>query len=74
WFLYLRVPHAELERRGKTRHHRYMSPSLPDSQLETLEEPPPDKPRTIAVQAQNGIETTLDAALQSQRDDGAIGG
>jgi gluconokinase len=68
WFLYLRVPHAELERRVETRHHRYMPASLLDSQLETLEEPRPDEPRAITLEACDRAEETVEAALHALRE------
>ena len=67
WFLYLRVPHAELERRVETRHHRYMPASLLDSQLQTLEEPTGES-RTIMLQAGDTVEATVATALRAFRD------
>jgi len=72
WFLYLRVPHVELERRVETRHHCYMPASLLDSQLETLEEPQPDEPRAITLEAGDTVERTVDAALRALRMRNAI--
>ncbi|HET9834790.1 MAG TPA: gluconokinase [Rhodanobacteraceae bacterium] len=67
WFLYLRVPRGILQRRLETRHHEYMPPSLLDSQLATLEEPASDEPRCIALDAADGVQSTLAAALQAVR-------
>ncbi|MGH8212111.1 MAG: gluconokinase [Rhodanobacteraceae bacterium] len=67
WFLYLRVPRAELERRVETRHHEYMPPSLLDSQLETLEEPQPGEPHVITVGAGGAVEAIVEATLRALR-------
>jgi gluconokinase len=72
WFLYLRVPRAELERRVETRHHRYMPASLLDSQLETLEEPQEDEPRIIALEPGDTVEATIETALRALRTHGII--
>ncbi len=42
-FVFLRVDRTELERRVRSRSHRYMPPSLLESQLATLEEPGPEE-------------------------------
>src|SRR5690242_5377785 len=63
WFLYLRVPREILQRRLETRHHDYMPASLLDSQLATLEEPGHDEPRTLTVDAGNGVDATVDALM-----------
>lgn len=68
WFLYLRVPRAQLERRVETRHHEYMPPSLLDSQLEALEEPADDEPRAITLDAGDSVAATVEAALRALRD------
>lgn len=65
WFLYLRVPRAELERRVQTRDHPYMPASLLDSQLAALEEPQPDEPRTITIEAGGTVEATVALALHA---------
>ncbi|HJU26822.1 MAG TPA: gluconokinase [Rhodanobacteraceae bacterium] len=72
WFVYLRVPRAELELRVRTRHHAYMPASLLRSQLETLEEPQPDEPRTVTLETGDTVETTVEAALDALRASGAI--
>lgn len=63
WFLYLRVPRETLQRRLETRHHEYMPASLLDSQLATLEEPTHDEPRTVTVDAADGLDATVDALM-----------
>jgi gluconokinase len=63
WFLYLRVPREILQRRLETRRHEYMPASLLDSQLATLEEPARDEPRTVRVDADGGLDATLDALM-----------
>lgn len=67
WFLYLRVPRSELERRLQTRHHPFMSPSLLDSQLQALEEPDGSEPRTITFDAEDDIEAVVESALGKLR-------
>lgn len=64
WFLYLRVPQRELERRVISRQHAYMPASLLDQQLDTLEEPAAGEPRCLAVDAGGDLATTVDRALQ----------
>ncbi|MGH8190927.1 MAG: gluconokinase [Rhodanobacteraceae bacterium] len=64
WFLYLRVSRAELERRVQTRHHPYMPASLLDSQLAALEEPQPDEPRSITIEAGGSVTQTVAAAMR----------
>jgi carbohydrate kinase (thermoresistant glucokinase family) len=68
WFLYLRVPRAQLERRVQTRHHRYMPPSLLDSQLDTIEEPAGDEPQVLTLDAGNTVAATVGTALHALRD------
>ena len=68
WFLYLRVPRGELERRVETRHHEYMPPSLLHSQLDTIEEPAGDEPRVITLDAGNSVAATVGTALRALRD------
>lgn len=68
WFVYLRVPHAELQRRVATRHHEYMPASLLDSQLRTLEEPTAEEPRTLTIDAVGTISSTVDAILRCLRE------
>ena len=68
WFLYLRVPRTELERRVETRHHEYMPPSLLDSQLDTIEEPAGGEPRVITLDAGNSVAATAGIALRALRD------
>jgi gluconokinase len=58
-FVYLRVPRAELARRMQQRRH-FMSPSLLDSQLATLEEPA-DEADALAVPGEGDIDATLAA-------------
>jgi len=64
WFVYLRVPRAELQRRVATRHHAYMPASLLDSQLQALEEPTAAEPRALTIDAAGTISTTVDAILR----------
>jgi gluconokinase len=68
WFVYLRVPHGELQRRVATRHHEYMPASLLESQLRTLEEPTADEPRTLTIDAAGTIASTVDAILRRLRE------
>jgi gluconokinase len=63
WFLYLRVSREVLQRRLEARHHDYMPASLLDSQLATLEEPAQDEPHTLGVDADGGVDATVDALL-----------
>lgn len=63
WFLYLRVPRETLQRRLEARHHEYMPASLLDSQLATLEEPARGEPRTLIVEADGGLDATVDALM-----------
>ena len=72
WFVYLRAPHAELERRVLARHHAYMPASLLHSQLETLEEPRPNEPRTVTLETGDTVEATAEAALDALCASGAI--
>jgi gluconokinase len=72
WFLYLRVPRAELERRVARRHHRYMPASLLDSQLATLEEPQVNEPRVITLDEGGTIEATVEAALHALHAQGLV--
>lgn len=67
WFLYLRVPRGELERRLQTRHHPFMSASLLTSQLQALEEPESAEPRTITLDAADDVEAVVGAALHELR-------
>lgn len=68
WFVYLRVPHVELQRRVATRHHEYMPASLLDSQLQTLEEPAVDESRTLTIDAIGTLSATVDAILRRLRE------
>ena len=72
WFLYLRVPRSELEGRLQTRHHSYMPVSLLGSQLQALEEPASQEPRTITLDAVNGVENVLESALRELRFHGLL--
>lgn len=65
WFLYLRVSRETLQQRVTTRHHAYMPASLLDSQLATLEEPGPDEPRCITLDADAGAAAIVEAALHA---------
>lgn len=65
WFLHLQVPRTELERRLQTRHHPYMSASLLDSQLQALEEPDSREPRTITLDAADGVDAVVESALSA---------
>lgn len=67
WFLYLRVPHSELERRLRTRQHPYMPASLLASQLQAFEEPGSREPRTIALDAAADVEAIVQSALSELR-------
>lgn len=71
WFLYLRVPRTELERRLQTRHHPYMPATLLDSQLRALEEPDRGEPRTIALGAADDVDAIVERALHALRAQGA---
>jgi gluconokinase len=64
WFLYLRVPRSELERRLQTRDHPYMPASLLASQLQAFEEPDNREPRTIVVDAAADVEAVVEFALR----------
>ena len=72
WFLYLRVPRAELERRLQTRHHPFMSASLLDSQLQALEEPDGHEPRTIALDAADDVNAVVESVLRELRANGLL--
>ncbi|HKZ11352.1 MAG TPA: gluconokinase [Rhodanobacteraceae bacterium] len=72
WFLYLRVPRRELEGRLQTRHHSYMPASLLDSQLQALEEPASQEPRTITLDAANDVENVVESALRELRFHGLL--
>ena len=63
WFLYLRVPLGELQRRMQTRHHPFMSASLLGSQLQALEEPDSREPRTIALDAADDAKAVVESAV-----------
>lgn len=67
WFLYLRVPRSEVERRVQTRHHPFMSASLLDSQLQALEEPDSREPRTFALDAADDVKAVAESALRGLR-------
>lgn len=73
WFLYLKVPRPELQRRVESRQHAYMPASLLDSQLDTLEEPTSDEPRCITLDAGGEPGTTVGEALRALHAAGAIG-
>lgn len=64
WFLYLRVPRLELERRVISRQHAYMPALLLDKQLDTLEEPGEDEPQCLALDAGGDLAITVDRALR----------
>lgn len=68
WFVYLRVPRKDLQRRVATRHHEYMPASLLDDQLRTLEEPAADEPRALTIDAAGSISSTVDAILRRLRE------
>ena len=67
WFLYLRVPRRELERRLRARHHPLMPGSLPDSQLMALEEPDSSEPQTTNLDAAGEVEAVVEYALYELR-------
>lgn len=62
WFVYLRARRDELERRLQTRTHAFMPASLVASQLEALEEPTPDEPRTITLDASASVDAIAESA------------
>jgi gluconokinase len=64
-FVYLRVPHDELLRRMRQRHH-FMPPSLLESQLQTLEEPAMETD-ALTVSGEGDIAATLAAARAAIR-------
>lgn len=61
-FAWLKVSRAELEHRLQQRHGHFMPTSLLDSQLATLEPPAADEP-AITIDADGGIDTTMQATL-----------
>jgi len=70
WFIYLRVPRRELQRRLQARHHPFMPASLLTDQLQTLEEPDSREPRTIMLDAVADVGTTVETALGALRAQG----
>jgi gluconokinase len=62
FFVQLVVSRAELERRVRERSHEFMSPSLLDSQLATLEPLAPDEPG-IRVPADTGLADVVKAVV-----------
>jgi carbohydrate kinase (thermoresistant glucokinase family) len=71
-FVYLQVARAELERRVESRHHQYMPASLLGSQLAALEEPGPDEPAVLTVDADGTIEAVVDAVVKRLVDEGIV--
>ena len=63
WFLYLKVPEAQLRDRLAHREHHYMPGSLLPTQLRTLEEPGADE-RVITVEDRDTAEATVAAVLK----------
>lgn len=57
-FVYLRADVADLRRRLATRRHEFMSPSLLESQLATLEHPAADE-GVLSVDTEDGPEETV---------------
>ena len=62
-FVYLKGSPALIEARVAARHHEYMPASLLKSQFDTLEEPAPDEPGVITVDASASPETEAAAAI-----------
>lgn len=73
WFVYLRVAREELQGRVATRHHAYMPASLLGSQLAALQEPAGDESDTVTVDANGGVEPTVDAVVRAVREQGIVG-
>ena len=63
WFLYLKVPEAQLRDRLAHREHHFMPGSLLPTQLRTLEEPGADE-RAITVEDRDTAEATVAAVLE----------
>jgi len=62
-FVYLKGSLALIEARVVARHHEYMPASLLKSQFDTLEEPAPDEPGVVTVDADASPETEAAAAI-----------
>jgi gluconokinase len=62
-FVYLRVPPEEVRRRLLARTGHFMSASLIDSQIATLEEPMPTEHRVWSVDAAQSVEAVTDAIV-----------
>jgi len=62
-FVYLKGSEALIEARVAARHHEYMPASLLRSQFDTLEEPTPDEPGVITVDAGGSAEQEVAAVI-----------
>ena len=62
-FVYLKGSEALIDSRVKARHHEYMPASLLRSQFDTLEEPAPDEPGVVTVDASGSPDEEVAAVI-----------
>jgi gluconokinase len=62
-FVYLKGSLALIEARVAARHHEYMPASLLQSQFDTLEEPTPDEPGVVTIDAAGSADEEAAAAI-----------
>jgi gluconokinase len=62
-FVYLKGSQTLIESRVAARHHEYMPASLLKSQFATLEEPTPDEPGVVTVDADGSADQEVAAAI-----------
>jgi carbohydrate kinase (thermoresistant glucokinase family) len=66
-FIYLHISRELARERARSRPGHYMPASLVESQFATLEEPPPDDPRVITLDAALPVESLVQATLAALR-------
>ena len=62
-FVYLKGSQRSIEARVAARHHEYMPASLLRSQFDTLEEPTPDEPGVVTVDAGGSADDEVAAVI-----------
>ena len=62
-FIYMKGSEALIASRVAARHHEYMPASLLRSQFDTLEEPTPDEPGVVAVDAGGSADEEVGAVI-----------
>ena len=62
-FIYVKGSEALIEARVAARHHEYMPASLLRSQFDTLEEPTPDEPGIVTVDASGTADEEVAAVI-----------